>query len=404
MIYILLCLSLILMVGCGKSKKNSEATTTHTENTRKKSSKGNTETVDEITVDGMAADALKQMSLEEKVGQLFIVCTDSLDFSADTAMTDQMKENLQKYQPGGVIFFSFNLENRDQTTAFIQSMQQNVKIPLFIGVDEEGGKVARIGNHKNMGTKSFPTMKEIGETGDYTLATELGKTIGKEIYALGFNLDFAPVVDVTTPEMNQEIGERSFGDNPDLVAGMAIEVIKGLQKNNVSATIKHFPGQGRSTEDTHKGFVDMDVSIDELRKTDFVPFKKCIAADVDFVMVSHVAMKSVTGDDLPCSLSQIVVSDILREELRFEKVIITDAMNMKCITKFYDSDAAAILALKAGNDMILMPDDFELAVNGILDAVVEGKISEETIDEAVTRILKVKIQRHILTENNPIYE
>lgn len=386
-------LFMITCAGCSSSKDPEESTQEENNNS---SAEASTEGMDEITLEGMAADVLEDMTLDEKIGQLFFVCTDSLDGMAETFLTEEMKESLNRYQPGGIILFSFNLEDQSQTKNFIHDMQQEVTIPMFIGVDEEGGAVARIGNHENMGTTAFPSMKEIGEQGDTAKAYEVGSTIGKEISEIGFNLDFAPVADVMTNEENVEIGDRSFGEDPKLVSNMVKEVVKGLQSQGVSATLKHFPGQGSCGEDTHKGFANLDISIDEMRNIDFLPFEKGIQAGADLVMMSHVACGDVTGDDLPSSLSKIIVSDILRSELRYDGIIITDAMNMKSITKFFEADEAAIKAFKAGNDMILMPNDFLLAVEGISDAVKNGKIKEEKIDEAVTRILKVKLKRGII--------
>lgn len=396
---LLILLLVLLLAGCRQGKPDSD-TSVEEGTTRTLEEDGQ---VDEITLEGMATDVLETMSLEEKIGQLFIVCTDSLDFSAETEMTEEMRKNLQLYQPGGIIFFSFNIDEPEQTKTFIRDMQDSVKIPMFMGVDEEGGLVARIANNEKMGTTSFPTMKEVGETGSLEMALEMGRTIGKEISELGFNLDFAPVADVMSNEANTEIGERSFGSDPKLVADMVDEVVKGLQENDVCATLKHFPGQGSSGDDTHRGYVGMDVTIDDLRESDFLPFKRGIRTGADFVMVSHVSVDEVTGNDVPSSLSPVVVSDILRDELQFENVIVTDAMNMKSITKFYDSDEAARLAFKAGNDMILMPDDFMLALEGITEAVNEGNISEEELDEAVMRILKVKILRGIIPEDSEYF-
>ena len=362
----------------------------------------NPENLDDIMMENVVNDVMEDMTLEEKIGQLFIVCTDSLDFNAETECTDVMKENLLKYHPGGIIFFSFNLKDREQIQKYISDIQQCTRIPLFISVDEEGGSVARIANTDGMGTTSFPSMSEIGKTRDTAKAREVGETIGKDISALGFNLDFAPVADITTNEANTEIGERSFGSDASLVSDMVSEVVKGLQDNGVSATLKHFPGQGDRAEDTHRGYVDLDVTIDGLRKTEFLPFKKGIKAGADFVMMSHVSVKNVTQSEEPASLSSLMVTDILRNELKYDNIIITDAMNMKVITKFYDADQAAIKALKAGNDMILMPDDFVSAYESILEAVNDGTLSEEELDEAVFRIIRVKIRRGILPLNSAL--
>ncbi len=403
--YTLISLMLVVMVltvvlaACGKkeaSDQPAEASTSIQD--------ADPENLDDITMDALVDEAMKQMTLEQKIGQLFIVCTDSLDFNAETEMTDEMKTNLEKYQPGGVILFSFNLDHREQTTEFIQDMKETTKIPMFISVDEEGGNVARIANTDGMGTTKFPSMATIGETGDPSQAYTVGDTIGREISELGFNLDFAPVADLSTNEDNTEIGERSFGSDPDLVSQMVSQEVKGLQNNGVSAALKHFPGQGNAGEDTHKGYVNLDVTIDGLRDNEFLPFEEGIAAGADMIMMSHVSVKGITQSDIPASLSSLMVNDILREELQYDGIIITDAMNMKIITKFYEAGQAAVSAIKAGNDMILMPDNFESAYEAVSEAVEEGTLSEKRINASVRRILEVKIRRGILPLNSSILE
>ena len=395
---LLLCIMLLTgaLAGCGWSKKEKDKSENSTKSSEDKA-------VDEITLDGMVSDALSKMTLKEKIGQLFIVCTDSLDFNAETEVTEKMRKNLEEYKPGGVIFFSYNLKNRTQVKEMISDMQKTAEIPLFIAVDEEGGSVARIANSKNMQTTKFPAMAEIGKTGDSKNAYHVGETIGKEIYELGFNLDFAPVADINTNAENTEIGNRSFGSEPKTVADMVSQEVKGLQAQGVSATLKHFPGQGQCGEDTHKGYVELNATIDRLRDVEFLPFKSGISAGADMVMMSHVAVSKITGKETPASLTKLMVTDILREELQFDNVIITDAMNMKVITKFYDADQAAVMAIEAGNDMILMPDNFEQAFEGVLEAVKDGTLSESQINEAAGRVLSVKIKRGILPESSKLF-
>ena len=396
---------LLLLSGCGQEIRDS---VDHAENSTS-ILEADPESLDDITMEGLVSEVLGEMTLEQKIGQLFIVSTDSLDFNAETKMTDAMKANIEKYQPGGVIFFSFNLtntnkvaNNRKRLQRFIRKMQKNSTVPLFISVDEEGGTVARIANSGGMGTTKFPSMSEIGATGDISQAYNVGATIGQEISALGFNLNFAPVADISTNTENTEIGARSFGSDPALVADMVSEEVRGLQENGVSATLKHFPGQGDSGDDTHKGFVNLDVTIDRLRDVEFQPFEAGIDAGADLVMMSHVAVRNITQNEVPASLSSLMVTDILREELQFDGVIITDAMNMKIITKFYDAGEAAVMAIEAGNDMILMPDDFVSAFEAVRDAVEEGRLTERQIDQAVSRILTVKIRRGILPLTSPL--
>ena len=387
-------LLLTVQAGCGRgSGKKEKEISPETASTRSSEETGE---IDDVMMEHLLEKVMKKLTLEQKIGQMFIVCTDSLDFNAETAMTDKAEETLKKYQPGGVIFFSFNLVDREQIRAFIDGLQSCSQVPLFTAVDEEGGKVARIANAGGMDTTVFPPMAEIGRTEDPGEARKVGDTIGSEIRELGFNLDFAPVADISTNDLNTEIGTRSFGDDPKLVAKMVSEVVKGLQENGVCATLKHFPGQGDSGEDTHRGYVNLDTSIDRLRDMEFVPFKAGIKAGADFVMVSHVAVSNITQNEVPASLSSLMVSDILRGELQFENVIITDAMNMKVITKFYDPAQAAVMAVQAGDDMILMPDDFKLAYEGIQEALADGDLSEKDINDAAERILRTKIRRGII--------
>lgn len=368
--------------------------------------------VDQIVTDkaeivGMSNEILQNMTLEEKIGQLFIVNFELLDTRkgdshAFTKVTATMREALKRYNVGGVILFSRNIDTPEQTTKFISKLQDFSKIPLFISVDEEGGEVARIAGNEQMNTTSFPTMQEVGAMGNEEYAYNMGKTIGSEIKALGFNLDFAPVCDVKTNELNTEIGNRSFGDDPKLVADMISQVVKGLQEENVISTLKHFPGQGSTALDSHKGAVDVDSNITELRKGAFVPFKAGIKAGADMVMVSHLSISNVTGSTKPASMTELVLKDILRTELSFEGVIVTDAMNMKSVTDYYTSGQAAVNSIEAGADIILMPENLDAAFNAVLHAVENGKLEEKKIDESVLRILELKIKRGIITADTAL--
>ncbi len=390
---------LTLFAGCGKQQKDEASSETREEENVQEGQ------IDEVTVQGMTEDILENMTLEEKIGQLFIVELDALDQNdTNKKLTETMKKSLRKYHVGGVVLFARDIKTREQTKQLILDLQDATKIPLFISVDEEGGTVARISSNKKMGTTSFPAMSEIGKTKDEKKAYEVGKTIGKDISKLGFNLDFAPVADVFTDEKNVEIGTRSFGSDAELVAKMVVQEVRGLQEENVSATLKHFPGHGDVSSDTHKGYVAADNGIKTLRKREFIPFKAGIEEGCDFVMVSHININKVTEDETPSSLSKLVIKEILRKELGFKKVVITDAMNMQAITKFYEDEEAAVLAVQAGNDMILTPKNLKKAFNGILAAVEEGEIEEKELDESVKRILSVKLERGIISEDTTLVE
>ncbi len=362
---------------------------------------------DDAAIMGMAADILKNMTLEEKVGQLFMVNLELLDniqgnYYDHKKLTKEMKKNLEKYHVGGVIFFARNIATTKQTTKLIEKLQANSEIPLFISVDEEGGEVARIANNDNMRTTKFPTMEEVGAMADEEYAYNMGETIGKEIKELGFNLNFAPVADVKTNELNTEIGNRSFGDDPELVSDMVVQVVKGLQDQDVSATLKHFPGHGDASDDSHEGAVDVENDINRLRKIELVPFKAGIKAGADLIMVSHISVSRVTGTTEPASLSSLVMKDMLRTEMGFDGVIITDAMNMKAITDYCDAAEAAVTCILSGADICLMPDDLDEAYNAVLQAVENGIITEKRLNESVTRILELKIKRGLILSDTDL--
>lgn len=345
---------------------------------------------------------LKLMSNEEKVGQLFTVNLEQLDdtkgdYYEHKKITKTMKENLQKYPVGGVILFSRNIWNRKQTKKLIRKLQKNAALPMFISVDEEGGDVARIGNNPKMKTDTFPTMEEIGRTEDADYVYYMASTIARQIGELGFNVDFAPVADVKTSEMNSEIGTRSFGGDPKKVAEFVSAYVKGLESENICSTLKHFPGQGSSSGDTHQGSVDIDSSISKLRKIDFVPFVSGIEAGADFVMVSHISVSRVTETSEPASVSKLIMTTILREELDYSGLIVTDAFDMACITDKYSAAEAAVKSFHAGADIILMPQDLPEAYDAILSKVESGKISEKRLNDTVQRILKLKFQKGIMT-------
>ena len=337
---------------------------------------------DEPAIMGMAKDILKNMTLKEKVGQLFVVNLEHLDNSEGnyyehTVITGKMKKTLEKYPVGGVILFSRNIATTDQTKELIEKLQANSEVPLFVAVDEEGGDVARIANNDNMRTTKFPTMEEVGMMADKEYAYNMGATIGTEIKELGFNLDFAPVADVKTNELNTEIGNRSFGSEPKLVADMVVEVVKGLQEQGISSTLKHFPGHGDASEDSHEGAVDVENDINRLRQVELVPFKAGIKAGADLIMVSHISVSKLTGTTEPASLSSLVMKDMLRTEMRFDGIIITDAMDMKAITDYCDAGEAAVTCILSGADICLMPEELPMAYKAVLEAVKNGTISEK---------------------------
>jgi beta-N-acetylhexosaminidase len=291
---------------------------------------------------------------------------------------------------GGIIYFAQNLESDEQTTEMLSNTQNFMKdingIGLFLCVDEEGGVVARIGNKLNANT--FQNMDVYGENADPTEAYQIGVQLAENLSKYGFNVDFAPVSDVDLNSGNG-LENRCFSADPNDCATMVENIVKGIQDNGISATIKHFPGLGSSTGDTHDDISYLTRTKEEFETVDFIPIKAGINADTDFVMVSHMVVNGLS-DDVPCDLSQTIVTQWLRNELNFEGIAITDSHQMSAITKHYTSDVASVMAIEAGIDVILMPEDLEASVSGVVNAVTSGEISEERIDESVTRILNQK--------------
>ena len=342
-----------------------------------------------------AAQIVSGMTLEEKVAQMFFITPEALTgYGQVTVAGDATNEAYQKYPVGGLIYNSQNLVDIDQTKTMMAKMQQyadsRISLPVFLGVDEEGGSVTQIASNEAYGLTNVNNMSDIGATGDTQNAYQAGVTIGTYLSDLGFNLDFAPVADVLTVS-DSVIGNRSFGTDSELVASMALSELQGLESMGIQGVMKHFPGHGGVSGDSHSGAVSTDKSLEELFASELVPFQRAIDGGAEFLMVGHIAAPNVTGDDTPASLSKVMITDVLRTQMGYQGVVITDAMNMTAITANHAADEAAVLAVNAGADMILMPEDFGKAYNGVIDAVNNGTIDEYRINEAVVRIVKAKL-------------
>lgn len=348
----------------------------------------------EPTFDEQVEAILKSMTLEEKVCQMFIIAPEDLmgGWQIKEAGAD-MKAKLYKYPVAGFIFFASNLDNPTQTKTMLSNLQsysENIEgIPFFTCVDEEGGRVARIGNNPNFGVKRILAMNTITT---HNAAYEAGYTIGDYLNELGFNFDFAPDADVITNPDNKVIGDRSFGTDADIVSEYAVQYAKGLSKNNVLSTFKHFPGHGGTEGDTHEGFAYTSKTYNELLNDELKPFIAAKNNNVDAIMVAHISVPNILDDNTPCSLSYHMVTECLRNDIGYRGLIVTDSLSMGAITNEYSNEEAAILAVLAGNDIILKPADFYEAYEGVLEAVKSGRISEQRINESVRRIIKVKLQ------------
>ena len=359
---------------------------------------------------------IDKMTLEQKVAQLFVVSpetltgVDSVQYAGD--MTYQA---LQDYPVGGIVFAKDNIDSSSQfgtMTDNLQSYSEEISgLPLFLAAAEEGGSASVLGNNDNLDEyyensysdddsdyssssansvhSGAPSMSEIGRKDDSTNAYEAGKSIGSLMSAYGLNLDLAPVADVLSGN-STGIGDRTFGTDAQTVSDMALEVIRGIQEEDVNAAMKYFPGYGAASSNM-SGFPVINSSLDELKKKEFLPYSNAIAQGMDFVMVGHISVPNVTGDDTPASLSEKMISEVLRKDLGFKGIVMTDYLNDKTIVKNYGAADAAVKAIQAGADLLLEPDDLEAAYEGVLKAVKKGDITEDRLDESIYRILRVKL-------------
>lgn len=326
---------------------------------------------------------INEMTLDEKIGQMVLSGFNGTDFNGelDTLIND--------LKVGGVILFSRNIEDSKQLKKLNLDIEEaNKNIPVFISIDEEGGRVNRLA--KNI--KRFESAKSIGDKGDIKYAYENGKEIGKTLKAYKINMNFAPVLDIYSNSKNTVIGDRAFGNNEKIVETMGIATMQGLKDEDVIPVIKHFPGHGDTEVDSHIGLPVVEKSIDQLYDFELVPFKKAIESGAEAVMVSHILMKQI-DDKNPATLSYNLITEILRNDMEFSNVIITDDMCMKAITNRLSVEEASIKSIKAGSDIILIGSDIgktKSVIEKIKLAVERNEISEKRIDESVYRILKLK--------------
>ena len=345
-----------------------------------------------------AQTVLASMTQDEKLWQLFFVTPEALtNVNTATVAGETTKNALQTYPVGGIIYFAKNLETREQAAAMLANTQSYSRIPLFLGTDEEGGTVSRIGANEALGGTKVADMRSYGQSADPAQVYNAGQTLAANLTGLGFNLDFAPDCDVVSGA-DSVIGSRSFSSDPELCASLAGVIVKSLRAGGVVSCLKHFPGYGSATVDDHNGTSLIEKSLEELQATDLVPFQSIISSEdsAPFVMVTHLSYPNVVGDDTPADLSSTIVTDLLRETLGFRNVIITDSHAMASITDRYSAGEAAVKALGAGCDMILMPADLQAAFDAVKAAVADGTLTQTRIDESVLRILTVKAEFGIL--------
>lgn len=338
-----------------------------------------------------AEELLSGMTLREKLCQLMIVRPETLTGESPvTAAGETTRLALESYPVGGLIYSVDNLVTQEQTREMITNTQSYSEIPLFISADEEGGNVGRL--MYKLGTTWVNDMysyKDMGEDTAYANAY----TIGSDMVSCLFNTDFAPVADVWTNPENTVIGDRAYSDDFTQASELVAAAVRGFTDAGVVCCVKHFPGHGDTSTDTHEGAAVVDKSLDELRSGELLPFESGIEAGVDMVMVGHITVTAV--DDEPATISKAVITDLLREELGWDGVVITDSLDMGALAG-YDNGEVCVKFLEAGGDILLGVPDIEAALTALETAVTDGRLTESRIDESVMRILTLKIEHGII--------
>ena len=328
-------------------------------------------------LDAAVDSTLAAYTLDQKVWQLFMVGTQELEDSLCPV--------------GGVILFGYDVRDSAQLRHLTDSLHALPGRPL-LSIDEEGGRVARIGRNKAFNVPRIPPMLELKSARE---AYESGRAIGSYLSLFGLDIDFAPVADVATNPLASAIGDRAFSSDPAVVAERVVQFAKGLSEEGVYACVKHFPGHGDTSADTHYGYAQNPRTWEELLQRDMVPFKAAIDAGVPMVMTAHISAPAVTGSGVPSTLSPLMLTEKLRGELGYKGVIITDALRMGAIAREYPAGQAAVLALQAGVDILLLPGDFLTAHKAVMEALESGALTEERIDQSVRRILELKLSKSI---------
>lgn len=367
------------------------------------------EVISEPKVIDPIIEQIGKMTIDEKIGQMLIVGIEGYDLDGNS------KSLIVKSKVGGVILFSNNVQGTSQLLNLLNSLKsenQHNKIPLFLSVDEEGGRVTRM----PVEFKKIPTNKAIGKINNEALSNKIGATIAYEIGAFGFNMDFSPVLDINSNPNNPVIGDRSFGRDVNIVSRLGIQTMKGIQSANIIPVVKHFPGHGDTAVDSHLGLPSVNNDLERLESFELIPFEEAIKNNADAVMIAHILLPKIDSEN-PSSLSKIIITDILRNNLNFNGVIITDDMTMGAIVKNYNISEAAVKSVKAGTDIVLVCHGYDneiSVINALKNAVSEGEIVEQRIDESVYRILMLKKKYKLKDEiidavdvefiNNKIYK
>ncbi len=340
---------------------------------------------------------LGSMSDREKLCQLFCVTPESLTGMGQVIQAgDATRNALASLPVGGLVYFADNIGGPEQVAEMLGATRgfalDACGIPPLLCVDEEGGQVARVANRAGMGVDNVGDMADIGAGADPAEARSAAEYVGGYLSDLGFNTDFAPVCDVANNPESDTMRRRSFGADPQLVAQMVAAQVEGFEAAGVLCSAKHFPGIGAAVGDSHDSRIVFEGALADLEAVELVPFRAAIDAGVPLVMVGHLSVPQVAGSDAPACLSSAIVTDLLRGSLGFEGVVVTDSLAMGAVGEYYSAAEAAVLALEAGCDLLLMPADLDAALDALRAAVDEGRLSWGRIDDSLRRILRAKLE------------
>ena len=323
---------------------------------------------------------LKMMTLDQKIAQLLIVQAPSLTIS------EKLAEQLRTAPYGGFILMGNAYGTLSNTRDFVQKLRDLSVYPLIISTDQEGGNVQRMQSISSPKATKIPYAAEMGYIGSMDLTKKVGGVAGRELSVVGINVDYAPVLDVNSNPNNPIIGKRSFSSDPTMAYKMGNAFAEGLAESHVTAVYKHFPGHGDTSTDSHISLPVVNKTREQLDAVELVPFKEAIKNGAEMIMVAHIALPKITGDKTPASLSRKITTELLRDELGYKGLVVTDGLNMGALTKNYKDEDIYWMAVDAGADLLCLPSNPDLAISSI-----KAHISEARIDESVRRILYYKL-------------
>lgn len=326
---------------------------------------------------------LSRMSLTDKINQMIMI-----DYRDVLEMNVELERLLDEYKVGGFILFKSNVADFNQTKKLLDDIKSSSDIPMFVSSDQEGGRVQRL--DERVGFDSIPPMGEVGATGDVEKAFLLGKKIGNELNSIGVNMDMAPVLDIFSNPENRVIADRSFGTDSETVKKMSFSLADGLQSEGVIPVGKHFPGHGDTVKDSHVDLPIVEKSIDELKQMELLPFIEAVRRKLPGIMVGHLAVPKITNNNEPASLSKVMISDLLREDIGYSGLVMPDSLKMRALTNYFTSEEIYLRCILAGNDIMLMPQNVTDAFNTIYRGVNDGTIPIEKINSSVYKILSTK--------------